>query len=171
MVTLKKFIAKKKINFKKINVYNQKKVEILNSSIKKKNKSYVIPEKEYCADITVDTKAFNPVSRGCLKAIFELRRLNPKKIIKKPSIVLPEFITQEAFKVLWDISEIKPRKNFTGAFKTLENDMNFINSYCILLGLLFEQDLQDVDLFKNTESVILHEVWVWDATYSKILSS
>ena len=156
----KNYIAKKKFNFNKIKIYNQKRNLLLNTLRKQKNISYVILEKDYCKNITTDSKSFNPVTRGCLKAIFAFRSINPKKIILKPSLLLPEFISEEAFDILWLIADIKPLKNFARTFKVLEDDISFINAFITLAELLCEEPLRDVDLFKNTESMILHEVWV-----------
>jgi transposase InsO family protein len=166
MSSVKKLVAKKKFNFNKIKVNSIKRELLLKEILKLKNINYVIPEKEYCGDITTNTKFYNKVARGCLKAIYELRSVNTKKVLNIPKIKLPPFITQPAFETLWEIAELKPQKNFTKGFTALGSEDPFRNSCAILFALLCEQGLQDVDLFKNTESIILHEVWVWDATYS-----
>jgi integrase len=170
MSSNQKFLSKKKHDFNKIKVYNTKKDLLLKDAINQKNINYVIPESKYCGVITANTKFYNEVTRGCLKAIYSLRSLNSKKVINLPKLKLPKFITEAAFNTLWEITSLKPEKNFKRCFKGLMNEDPFKNAYAILLELLCSEYLQDVDLFKNTESMVLHEVWVWDATYSKDLS-
>lgn len=153
----KKIQSKKK--YKSIKVFSEAQA-VLKASVSQNLITYHISN---TCNAENSTKNFNACTRGCLAAIYSLKNINPKKIIDLPTgLKLPYFISEIDLALLWAITGEKPRKNFANTFRKLTEELNqdFIQSYSILTAIFCDLSLESKDLFKNTESLRLNEVWV-----------